>query len=214
MTHWKADPGTAAPGRPTEGTIGPVRPVRDLAFALAAALCAAAPCAAQVDTHSKAPIDITADQAEVINAKCEAIWHGSAEAVQDKSRLRADTLTVYSRSKGQSSNGQPSCGGVDRIVADGHVFYVTPDQNARGDHAVYAQDSSQIVITGDVIVVKGEDVARGDKMVINTSTNEAQMQSNVTGAGKPGRVRAVVYPDKDNTSAPEKNAEGAGAAKP
>jgi hypothetical protein len=41
------------------------------------------------------------------------------------------------------------------------------------------------------------------------------MVSNVTGAGKPGRVRAVVYPDKtsgpDKTSAPNKNTEGAGA---
>jgi lipopolysaccharide export system protein LptA len=180
-----------------------------VAFAAAATICVAGPAAAQVDTHSKAPIDITADQAEVVNARCEAIWSGAAEAVQDKSRLRADTLTVYSRAKSQNANGQPVCGGVDRIVADGHVFYVTPDQNARGDHAVYSQDRNEIIITGDVIVVKGEDVARGDKLTINTSTNEAQMVSNVTGAGRPGRVRAVVYPDK--TSGPDKNAEGARA---
>jgi lipopolysaccharide export system protein LptA len=179
---------------------------RNLAWGLACAAAAAASAAAQVNTRSKSPIDITADQAEVINAKCQAVWRGSAEAVQDKSRLRADTLTVYSRSKGTGSDGQPSCGGVDRIVADGHVYYVTPDQNARGDHAVYAQDHNQIVITGDVIVVKGQDVARGDKLVIDTSTNEAQMMSNVTGAGRPGRVRAVVYP--------EKVADGANATRP
>jgi hypothetical protein len=85
-------------------------------------------------------------------------------------------------------------------------------------------------------VVKGEDVARGDKLTINVSTHEAQMQSNVTGAGKPGRVRAVVYPDKtngtdkssgpdktgapgktggsDKTSGPDKTSEGVSAAKP
>jgi lipopolysaccharide export system protein LptA len=194
MTHWKAAPATSLLG---------------LAIAVATALSTAAPATAQVDTRSKAPIDIAADQAEVINSKCEAIWSGAAEAVQAKSRLRADTLTVYSRAKGQSANGQAACGGVERIVADGHVFYVTPDQNARGDHAVYTQDRNEIVITGDVIVVKGDDVARGDKLTINTSTNEAQMVSNVTGAGKPGRVRAVVYPDK--TSGPDKNTEGAGA---
>jgi lipopolysaccharide export system protein LptA len=193
-------------------------------WALAIVVAIASPAAAQVNTRSNSPIDITADQAEVINAKCVAIWRGSAEAVQDKSRLRADTLTVYSRNKGAGSNGQPACGGVSRIVADGHVFYVTPDQNARGDHAVYEQGKDEIVITGDVIVVRGEDVARGDRLTINVSTHEAQMQSSVTGAGRPGRVRAVVYPDKttgtdktlapDKTSVPDKTSGGAGVVKP
>ena len=202
MTHWKAALGRIASGTPLPG----------LGLMLAVILPAARPAVAQVDTRSKAPIDITADQAEVVNAKCMAIWRGSAEAVQDKSRLRADTLTVYSRVKEAGSNGQPVCGGVERIVADGHVYYVTPDQNARGDHAVYAQNRNEIVITGDVIVVRGDDVARGDKLTINVSTHEAQMQSKVTGAGRPGRVRAVVYPDK--TTGPDKTSEGAVAAKP
>jgi len=202
MTHWKT-----ALGRIASGTALPL-----LGLLLPIVLALAGPAAAQVNTSSKSPIDITADQAEVVNAKCMAIWRGAAEAVQDKSRLRADTLTVYSRAKGAGANGEPSCGGVERILADGHVYYVAPDQNARGDHAVYSQARNDIVITGDVIVVRGEDVARGDKLTINVSTHEAQMQSSVTGAGKPGRVRAVVYPDK--TPGQDKTAGGAGAAQP
>jgi lipopolysaccharide export system protein LptA len=182
------------------------------------AAAAATPAPAQVDTNSKSPIDLASDRMEVINARCEAILRGAAEATQEQSRLRADTLTVFSRIKGSWPNGQPTCGGVERIVAEGHVYYVAPNQNARGDHAVYFQDSDQIVITGDVIVVRGDDVARGDKLTINVSTREAQMESNVTGAGRPGRVRAVVYPDRtsgaDKTSGPNKTSGGAGAAKP
>src|SRR5579859_2443999 len=116
MTHWKA-----ASGRTASGT-----PPPELGLVLALLLAAAGPAAAQVNTSSKSPIDITADQAEVVNAKCMAIWRGAAEAVQDKSRLRADTLTVYSHTKEAGSNGQPVCGGVERIVADGHVYYVAP----------------------------------------------------------------------------------------
>ncbi len=151
---------------------------------------------AQATGASKSPIDITADQAEVSNTRCVAIWRGSAEAVQDQTRIRADTLTVYSRAKGTGADGRPACGGADRIEADGHVYYVTPDQNARGDHAVYAQAKDQIVLTGDVIVVQGQNVARGDKLTITISTHEATMESNAKGAGKTGRVRAVFYPDK------------------
>lgn len=156
---------------------------------------------AQVDTRSKAPIDITADTAEVSNARCVAIWRGSAEAIQDKTHLRADTITVYSRPKtAAGGNGQTACGGADRIEADGHVYYMALDQNARGDHAVYFQNRDEIVITGDVVVVQGLNVARGSKLTIKVSTREATMSAATSGPGKPRRVRAVFYPDKTNTA--------------
>jgi lipopolysaccharide export system protein LptA len=153
---------------------------------------------AQMDTKSSAPIDITANQAEVINSKCLAIWRGAAEALQGDSRLRADTISVYAAPKGVGADGQQSCGGTQRVVADGHVYYVTPTQNARGDHAVYLANADEIVLTGDVIVVQGKDVARGDKLTIKTNTKQFIMESRATGEGKSGRVRGVVYPDKQN----------------
>lgn len=189
--------------------LAPLVAAQILTFALAGALAGEAH--AEVDTHSKAPIDITADTAEVSNARCVAIWRGSAEAIQENTHLRADTITVYSRPKASvagssapspsgSGEGQTSCGGADRIEADGHVYYMTPEQNARGDHAVYFQNRDQIVITGDVIVVQGLNVARGSKLTIKVSTHEATMSAATSGAGKINRVRAVFYPDKSNTT--------------
>ncbi|MEO8812100.1 MAG: LptA/OstA family protein [Caulobacteraceae bacterium] len=166
------------------------------ALAALAAVALAQGARAQPDTRSSAPIDITADQAEVTNSKCLAVWRGSAEALQGQTRLRADTISVYSQPKAAAAGGQPTCGATDRIVADGHVYYVTPQQNARGDHAVYAQGADEIVITGNVIVVQGNDVARGDKLTIKVSTREARLDSRATGAGKAGRVRGVFYPAK------------------
>jgi lipopolysaccharide export system protein LptA len=160
---------------------------------------------AQIETHSNAPIDITADQAEVVQSKCMAIWRGSAEANQDQSRLRADTITVFSKPKPageHASDAQAACGGTERIEADGHVFYVTPDRNARGDHAVYTQATDQIVMTGDVIVVQGQDVARGDKLIIDVSSHQARMVSDATGPGRAGRVRGVYFPDKTAQASP------------
>lgn len=163
---------------------------------------------AQLQTRSNSPIDITADQAEVVQSKCEAIWKGAAEALQDQSRLRADTITVYSRHKppgaaaktdGQSQGpeaAQGDCGAADKIVADGHVYYVTPEREARGDHAVYTQSNDEIVMTGDVIVVQGQNVARGDKLIIDVANHQARMVSDVTGLGKQGRVRGVYFPEK------------------
>ena len=181
-------------------------PWRSTSAALAAAVLAvfASPTGApaQVDTKSKAPIDITADEAEVTNSKCLTIWRGSAEAAQAQARLRADTITVYSKPKGDGAAGQPSCGETQKIVADGNVYYVTQQQNVRGDHAVYSPPDNQVVITGNVIVVQGNDVARGDKLTLNVSTRDAMMESGVTGAGKHGRVRGVFYPKKDESQSP------------
>ena len=185
---------------------GVTAPLLGLALAGAAL---AGPASAQVDTRSKAPIDITANQAEVINSKCLAVWRGAAEALQGQARLRADTISVYSTPKGKGTNGQPACGGADRIVADGHVYYVTPQQNARGDHAVYSQGADEIVITGDVIVVQGRNVARGDKLTLKVATREAKLESNTIGAGKLGRVRAVYYPNPAGQSSAGQTADSA-----
>ena len=111
----------------------------------------------------------------MINSQCLAIWRGAAEALQGDSRLRADTISVYGRPKGTGSSGQPACGGTDRIVAEGHVYYVTPQQHVRGDKAVYTEASDEIVVTGDVIVVQGDDVARGQRLTINVTTHLARL---------------------------------------
>ncbi len=180
----------------------PLLPRTCTAAILIVALSMASGAPAQIATQSKSPIDVTADQAEVVQSKCMAIWRGSAEALQDTSRLRANTITVYSKFKpahgadGHTADGQSACGGTDRIVADGDVYYVTPERNARGDHAVYTPSDDQIVMTGAVIVVQGENVARGDKLIIDVASHQARMVSNVTGAGKSGRVRGVYFPDK------------------
>ena len=157
------------------------------AAAVAAWALGALPASAQIG-DSNAPVDITADSAEVINSQCVAIWSGSAEALQGQSRLRAERIKVYSQQRGSA------CGPTQRIEAEGQVFYVTPTQTARGDAAVYDQGADTIVITGNVIIVQGRNVARGDRLTIRVSTRQATMESNVHGRGNGNRVRGVFYP--------------------
>jgi lipopolysaccharide export system protein LptA len=159
--------------------------------------------------NSSAPVDISADEQEVISSQCKTIFRGAVEVLQDTARMRAATMTVYNRRKapGKTSSapgpggGNNDCGDVDRVEADGNVFYVTPEQTVRGDHAVYTYDNDTIIVTGDVVAVQGQDVARGDRMTIKTKTNDVKMESNVTGRGKP-RVRAVLYPDQNKDKKP------------
>jgi lipopolysaccharide export system protein LptA len=157
----------------------------------------AAPAAAQIAQNSDAPVDLTADELEVVNAQCLAIWRGAAEALQDTSRLRADILKIYNRMGPAKPGGtSASCGGVQRMEATGNVHYVTPGQRVRADNAVYDKVSDTIVMTGDVVAVQDKNVLRGERMVINVKTGQAQMQTSVRGRNNPGRVRGVFYPSE------------------
>ena len=170
-----------------------------LMIALPLALALAGVAHAQLAASSKAPVDITADQLEVQNAQCLTVWRGAAEALQDTSRLRANTLNIYNKVLGgRASAGAQNCGTLDRMEADGSVYYVTPNRVVKGNHAVYTADNKTIVMTGDVVATQCQNVIAGTRLTINTETGEATMISESN-----GRVRAVLYPNQqsDATSA-------------
>jgi lipopolysaccharide export system protein LptA len=180
-------------------------------WAVAAVACGmtlAGPASAQLAQNSDAPVDITADQLEVVNAQCLAVYTGGAEALQDTVRLRADTLKIYYKpGTGGSARGSGPGGGkcgslLDRMEAVGSVYYVTPLQRVHGDNALYEATADTITISGDVVAARGQDVLRGSKMVINVKTGDAQMLSGVKGRNKPGRVRTVLYPKQQTADAP------------
>jgi lipopolysaccharide export system protein LptA len=184
---------------------------------------------------SKGPIDIEGDSLEVLDAQHLAIWRGNVDAVQGQDRLRSDVLDIYYTGKatdtGQGAAAAPAPGGgpaassqpaapgssfgkVDHMVAEGHVYFVSPTQDARGDHAVYDVASDLITMTGDVVVVQGQSVIHGQKLVIDRKTNHATMvatdDGQTTGSG---RVRGVFYPNEQNgQSGPAGSAGAAGSA--
>ena len=164
-------------------------------LALATAVLAGA-ALAQPASAPNAPMDISADNGSFDNAACESTWSGAAEVLQGTTRIRAHTIHAFFKKKagaaadakeqakglggataGMPGGEQSNCGATERIEAEGEVFYVTPDQVARGDRAVYTAAVGVIVLTGNVIVVQGKNVIHGDRLTINVATREAQMES-------------------------------------
>lgn len=168
-------------------TLGP------LAAGLAAAVLGASPAAAQLARNSDAPVDITADELEVANADCTAVWRGAAEALQADSRLRADVLKVFYKRGTPKPGGGASCTEVERMEGTGNVYYVTPQQKIRGDAAVYEAKSETIIFTGDVVVAQDKNVLRGGRLVYSVNAGQGQMQSSGKGGARP---RGVFYPNQ------------------
>jgi len=184
-----------------------------LSFGLASA---AEPAAAQTTKHQKPPVDITADQAVMHNSDCTAVWTGSAEALQDTSRLRADVMVVHMEIKkgkpaaptlsgASASSGSGDCGDMISIEAKGSVYFVSADgRRVHGDNGFYDSATTTVTITGDVTAVKDNDVMRGTKMVYNTQTGEGHVEGSGKGPSSKVRPRGVFYPkdsnpDGDNT---------------
>ena len=166
-------------------------------FSLAAGFFA--PALAQLSSSSNSPVDVTSDQLEAQPQQCLAVYRGNVEALQGTSRLRTDVLDIYAKSAPEAHPAaaggvSTKCGALDRMEAHGSVYYMTPSEVVKGDEAVYLADAKTITLTGDVVVSQGKNVVVGNRLVINTDTQHATMESNAKGAGASGRVRSVLYP--------------------
>jgi len=149
--------------------------------------------------NAEAPIEINADRLEVQQDRQLAIFRGNVEAAQGEMRLRADRLTVHylAARSGQSRGGPADPGGaVSRIEAEGNVFVSSPQETAQGAAGIYDVLRKEIVLTGQVVLTRGDNVIRGDRLVLNLASG----QSRVEGGGTGGRVRGLFLPPKSGES--------------
>lgn len=111
---------------------------------------------------------------------------GRAEVLQGSNRLRANAI-----------NGFTANGNLQRVEASGEVYFVTPEQTIRGDRAVYALNSGEVTVTGDVILTQGKNVLTGGRLVYNVRTGTARMEGAPRG-GAGNRIQGVFYPQEGN----------------
>ncbi|MEL6246216.1 MAG: LptA/OstA family protein [Pseudomonadota bacterium] len=158
-------------------------------------LVLAAPALAQISQEG-GPIQVNSDNSLVREKQREVTVSGNVDIVQGDARLRANTVTLnYTGSDGatRSTGLTGGFGDISSMRADGDVFYVTPELKVRGDTGVYLASTDTITLTGNVILSRGEDVARGCEMEMRVSEGRSQLK------GCDGRVQMVIFPsEQDN----------------
>lgn len=159
--------------------------------ASALALAANAPLAHAQLSSQGGPIQVDADNGEILDREKKAIYYGNVDVIQGDARLRADRIEVIYAGGGEASGIGGSFGDLQTIVAIGDVFYVTPDFKARGDQGTYNATDGTITLTGNVIVNRGDDVAEGDQLVLILDEGRS-----VLSADDDGRVRTVLVPEE------------------
>jgi len=161
------------------------------ALALGAPAAAQAPRDGAAGHDSSQPIEINADTLEVKQEERVAEFAGNVNAIQGNIVLRADKMVVHYR---QAGDGRP--GTFSRIDVEGDVFIATPEETAQGLRGVYDADRRTVDLFGRVVLTRGENVIRGDKLVLNLETGKSRIEGQATGAGNPGRVRGYFVPER------------------
>jgi len=163
---------------------------------------AAAPAHAQL-SESGGPISYSANNLEYFDSERRLVLVGNVDIVQgaqNEARLRADRVTLYfSNSSGSTASGGAAqqglaSGDIERMVAEGEVYFIRPAQDARGDRAEYNVAQDSVTFTGNVIIMSEENVIRGNTLVLNIGSRRTVIRP------QPGqRVRGVFVPSEGNT---------------
>jgi lipopolysaccharide export system protein LptA len=198
--------------------------------------------------NSDQPIDIESDVLVVHDAQKYATFKGNVKAVQGSTTLRATELDVHyvggggdSLTKAPETTGatpaadakSEGAGGVgiggqkgtqiSKIEARGEVVITSDqDQTTTSDWALYDVPAQMVTVGGNVVLMQGKNVLKGDRLVIDLKTGESRFENKGnTEAG--GRIRALFMPEdakpgddssKDDTSGGKKSgSKGAGKDK-
>jgi len=144
------------------------------------------------------PVKIQATSLEVREKDKVATFTGDVHVLNGDTEMRCKVLTVfYEEETGARAMkaAEPGPGGdrqIKRIEAKGGVTVVQKDQNAAGDSAIFNMHENIVMLTGNVVVTKGQDVLRGQRLTVDLTNGVSKMDG--------GRVDAFI----DTRKPPEK----------
>lgn len=144
---------------------------------------------AQFSLNNADSIILNADDASTSNGLI--VLTGQADIRQGDVRLLADKVQIFTDG---SEGGLVSTSGFSRMIATGNFYYITPEQEVRGDKAVYTQTDDSFVVTGDVVLLQEDSVVTGGRLNYNLTTREAKIIGDCNGrkCGKGQRVSILI----------------------
>lgn len=148
----------------------------------------AAPVSAQTQQSSAAkpapPVDISADEMEILDKEKQAIFRGAVDATRGTTNVRSDVLTVtYAEVKQPDGTTKTD---ATSLEASDNVTITTPREVITGDWATYDPQTEKLVVRGNVQLVQGKTILNGEELQADLKTSRMKM----TG----GRVKGSFVP--------------------
>lgn len=132
---------------------------------------------AGLKTDPKAPVNVTADQLTVAQADGTATFSGNVVVTQSDLQLNAAKVEViYAQDKKA----------IAQLHATGGVTVKAGANAAQADEALYTVDTSDLVMTGKVLLTEGQATIAGEKLTVNLKTGLGTMSGRVSSTFTPG----------------------------
>jgi lipopolysaccharide export system protein LptA len=153
------------------------------------------PCRAFSQNRNE-PVKIESTSLELREKDKVATFIDNVNLTQGDTTLRCKTLFVYYEPAGKPGGmkvAQSTSGGAEqqirRVEAKGGVVVTQKDQIATGENGLFDTTANTVILMGNVVVTQGQNVLRGDKLVVNLTTGVSQVES----VGQ-GRVQGLFSP--------------------
>ena len=86
---------------------------------------------------------------------------------------------------------------ADLVTVGGNVVITTSDEQATtSDWAIYDVRADLVTVGGNVVLSQGQNVLKGDKLIIDLKTGESRFESTGNSTAG-GRIRALFMPDQE-----------------
>jgi len=142
------------------------------------------------------PVKIDASQLEVRDKDKVATFSGGVKVVQGDTTMRAKSLAVFYDGEGSTANtltaAKPGPSGqqrIKRLEARGGVKVCQDEQVATGDTGIFDMQSNTVTLLGNVVLTKGMNVLKGEKLTVNLGSGAAKIEG-----GNGGGVSALLLP--------------------
>lgn len=173
-----------------------MKPFLSTSFFAAAVLAMPSAAFAQFATDSSAPTIFDADNATTVNGV--ATFTGQVDIRQGDVRLLAEKVQVFT--EGGGNGALISTSDFSRMIATDDFYYITPDQEVRGNKGVYTRANNQFVVTGDVVLLQNDSVVTGNRLDYNLETREARVVGNCKGRKCPRGERVSILVRSSNSA--------------
>jgi lipopolysaccharide export system protein LptA len=170
--------------------------VRYLAAMVVAMAAMVAHAQTAATSTAKQPIEIAADNLEVLQAENKAIFTGNVIAKQGPLTVKSDQMVVFYYGSGteQTTTSGAMGEGIYRIECYGHVVFVRPEETAQGDSAIYNVDTDTIDVMDNVILTRQQNILKGTKLNYNLATGRSILSGGVNAQGGGQRVQGLFIP--------------------
>jgi len=146
------------------------------------------------------PVHIEAATLEVRNKDNVATFSGNVKVTQGDTTMKCKSLVVFYEGGEGADKGKtmpaatPGPGGsqkIKRLEARGSVVVTQKDQTATGALGIFDMKTNTVDLTGDVIMTQGQNMLRGDRLVVDLTTGVSRVESGKNGTG---RVQGLFIP--------------------